>query len=209
MATTPDTNTVRTHKSGKNPREIQSYRPIALLCTLSKVFEKIVNNRITTFATANRIIPDHQFGFRKGHAIEETIVNLKPWEECLIQATTEDKVRHPLKCILFIPNAAQLISELIGKRILAQNTIKKNQTWRILNRVNKNTNAMLVWPLDVKSAEGLKEHGNNIFFGFKRLQGRLKENVDKIDEELLKELNINSEGEETNLNDTIIQAPLM
>ena len=40
-------------------------RPVSLLCILSKVFEKIMHARLISFLEVNKILIQHQFGFRK------------------------------------------------------------------------------------------------------------------------------------------------
>lgn len=54
-------------KPGKNLKSPESYRPISLLNTCGKVFDKIVLARITEIINEKKILPDEQFGFRKGH----------------------------------------------------------------------------------------------------------------------------------------------
>jgi len=54
-------------KPGKNPNDITSYRLISLLPILSKILEKIFLNRLTPIIDENKLIPYHQFGFRKEH----------------------------------------------------------------------------------------------------------------------------------------------
>jgi hypothetical protein len=54
-------------KSG-DKRLVENYRPISLLNVFSKVFEKIVHNRLTSFLNINNLISPCQFGFRKSHA---------------------------------------------------------------------------------------------------------------------------------------------
>lgn len=53
-------------KPGKDPTSPSSYRPISLLSSLSKLFEKIIQNRLLNFANENNIFPEEQFGFRRG-----------------------------------------------------------------------------------------------------------------------------------------------
>jgi hypothetical protein len=60
-------------KPGKPPHELTSYRPISLLPLVSKLFEKILLNRILPHVDSNRLLPAHQFGFRKRHStIDQT-----------------------------------------------------------------------------------------------------------------------------------------
>jgi hypothetical protein len=54
-------------KSGDR-RLIENYRPISLLNVFSKVFEKIVHNRLTSFLNFNNLISPRPFGFRKSHS---------------------------------------------------------------------------------------------------------------------------------------------
>jgi len=52
----------------KNPKLCQDYRPISILCTLSKVFEKLVHSQIYNYVLTNNIINPLQSGFRKKHS---------------------------------------------------------------------------------------------------------------------------------------------
>lgn len=58
-------------KPGKPPNLATSYRPISLLPILSKVLEKIILSRLKEELITNKIIPDHQFGFREKHSTIE------------------------------------------------------------------------------------------------------------------------------------------
>jgi hypothetical protein len=51
-------------KPGKDHSNPSNYRPIILLSSISKVFEKIILKRLQDLISANNILPDHQFGFR-------------------------------------------------------------------------------------------------------------------------------------------------
>ena len=53
------------HKGGKT-HVINNYRPISILSNLSKIYKKIINNRLNNFLTKYNIISDYQFGFREG-----------------------------------------------------------------------------------------------------------------------------------------------
>jgi hypothetical protein len=54
-------------KSGKNLSEVESYRPIALLPIMSKLFEKLILKRLKPIIAEKHLVPTHQFGFRKNH----------------------------------------------------------------------------------------------------------------------------------------------
>jgi hypothetical protein len=53
-----------------------NYRPISLLIIFSKLLEKIVNKRVTTFLKHNNLISDRQFGFRQGKSTEDAVLLL-------------------------------------------------------------------------------------------------------------------------------------
>lgn len=55
-------------KPGKDKHRPESYRPISLLNTMSKVFEKIVLKRINEHIHAHNILRPEQFGFRTKHS---------------------------------------------------------------------------------------------------------------------------------------------
>jgi hypothetical protein len=60
-------------KPGKSPNEPMSYRPISLLLILSKVYEKLFLHRLLPITENRRLLPDHQFGFRRRHfTIDQT-----------------------------------------------------------------------------------------------------------------------------------------
>ena len=47
---------------------MSNYRPISILPTLSKIFEKLIHVRIYQFLDDNRVLYRYQFGFRKAHS---------------------------------------------------------------------------------------------------------------------------------------------
>ena len=55
------------YKSG-NKSVMSNYRPISILPTISKIFEKLLHKRIYEFFEKNNVIHDYQFGFRKEHS---------------------------------------------------------------------------------------------------------------------------------------------
>jgi hypothetical protein len=63
-------------KPGKDPSDPASYRPISLLCSLSKVFERIILTRVLDYTVMNGVLPDCQFGFRSRHSTCHQVVRL-------------------------------------------------------------------------------------------------------------------------------------
>ena len=47
--------------------EVEQYRPISLLCNISRVFERVVFNKIYNFLSAN--LNNAELGFRKNHSL--------------------------------------------------------------------------------------------------------------------------------------------
>jgi hypothetical protein len=56
--------------------DINNYRPISLLCTFSKILEKIVANRLTNYLNVNNLISPNQFGFRPKHSTVHPMLSL-------------------------------------------------------------------------------------------------------------------------------------
>ena len=47
-----------------------NYRPISLLCAISKLFEKVVYNQLYDYFTKNKLFHDNQYGFKTKHSTE-------------------------------------------------------------------------------------------------------------------------------------------
>ena len=60
-------------KSG-NSSSVKNYRPISLLCIVSKILEKIVHKYVMGFV--ERLITPSQFGFLKGHSTLQQLLIL-------------------------------------------------------------------------------------------------------------------------------------
>ena len=63
-------------KPGKDPHQAASYRPISLLPVFSKILEKIIYARLKPIIEKEKLIPDHQFGFRNKHSTIEQMHRL-------------------------------------------------------------------------------------------------------------------------------------
>lgn len=63
------------HKKG--PKHlIINYRPISLLTSFSKIFERAIKKRLVKFLDENDILSETQYGFRKGKCTTHAILNL-------------------------------------------------------------------------------------------------------------------------------------
>ena len=54
-------------KSGKR-HDLSNYRPISILPLFSKIFEKLIHVRLTSFFDTNNVLSENQFGFRRKHS---------------------------------------------------------------------------------------------------------------------------------------------
>jgi len=62
------------HK-GKETAEITNYRPISLLSSVSKVFEKFFHKRLYKFLEMKNILSSFQFGFRSKHSTIDAVTS--------------------------------------------------------------------------------------------------------------------------------------
>jgi hypothetical protein len=57
-----------------NKTEISAYRPVSLLTSFSKIFEKVIYNRLLQHAQVNKLITIDQYGFINNSSIELAIL---------------------------------------------------------------------------------------------------------------------------------------
>ena len=60
------------HK-GKARSEVENYRPISLLLTISKLLEKLMYSQVYDFLISSNQLYESQYGFQKNHACEHAI----------------------------------------------------------------------------------------------------------------------------------------
>ena len=60
---------------GKSKTEIINYRPVSLLPVVSKILEKIVNDRIIGFFKKHKLFYEGQYGFRQGRSTTDAILD--------------------------------------------------------------------------------------------------------------------------------------
>ena len=54
----------------ENPELVDNYRPVSLLCAISKVFEKTAYNQLYNYFKINNLFYNSQYGFRDEHSTE-------------------------------------------------------------------------------------------------------------------------------------------
>ena len=55
---------------------LSNYRPISLLLTISKIFERILCNQLYEYFNSNNLLTKQQYGFRTNHYTEYAAVKL-------------------------------------------------------------------------------------------------------------------------------------
>ena len=61
---------------GKDKTEFNNYRPISLLNVISKIYEKIMHNRLYKFCDRFKILHEGQYGFRTGRSTIDALTEL-------------------------------------------------------------------------------------------------------------------------------------
>ena len=55
---------------------LSNYRPISLLPTISKIFERIIYNQLYQYFNDNELLAEQQYGFRAQHSTEYAAIKL-------------------------------------------------------------------------------------------------------------------------------------
>ena len=61
---------------GEDTMKINNYRPVSVLPLFSKIFERVIYERINNFITKNYILYKYQFGFREGYCTNVALIVL-------------------------------------------------------------------------------------------------------------------------------------
>ncbi|XP_075147172.1 uncharacterized protein LOC142221345 [Haematobia irritans] len=59
-----------------NARNIENFRPISILSSVDKIFEKILFDRLSSYITENQFMYKFQYGFRKGCGVNDAALNV-------------------------------------------------------------------------------------------------------------------------------------
>ena len=69
---------------GRCKTDPSNYRPISILLTLSKLFEKHINKHLMAYLNKYRLIHESQSGFRQKHSCQTALVKLiDQWMTCI------------------------------------------------------------------------------------------------------------------------------
>ena len=63
-----------------------NYRPISLLSIFSKIFEKLMHQRLYNFLELHEILFQMQFGFRNGHSTDHALISLSERIKCTLDS---------------------------------------------------------------------------------------------------------------------------
>ena len=85
-----------------------NYRPISLLPSISKNFEKAILEQLATYLDSNNLIHKHQYGFRKNHSTEYASLHLVDYLNYKM-----DKRRTPVNFYLDLSKAFDSLSHYI------------------------------------------------------------------------------------------------
>ena len=59
-----------------DPEKLENYRPISILPAFSKLYEKVVYNRIYKYLTNHNLLYNNQFGFLRNHSPYMVLIQL-------------------------------------------------------------------------------------------------------------------------------------
>jgi exonuclease III len=76
------------HKGG-NKSDVSNYRPISLLSSFSKIYEKLMHKRLVKFMNDNDSLYEMQYGFRSGRSCEHALLTA---QNCLLNNLNKNKI---------------------------------------------------------------------------------------------------------------------
>ena len=63
------------YKSGERAK-VENYRPISVLSVFSKIYEKVMYNRLLPNLEINNVLHKHQYGFRPGYSTDQALIHM-------------------------------------------------------------------------------------------------------------------------------------
>jgi len=84
-------NVTPVHKKGSKANAT-NYRPISLLPIVSKIMEKIINNKLMRYLEGNNLLHSSQFGFRKQRSSLQSVLSISQAAEDALDAGEEYRI---------------------------------------------------------------------------------------------------------------------
>ena len=115
---------------------MDNYRPISLLSCFSKIIEKIVAIRLTSFLTENNILSEWQFGFRSQHSTVHPMVHFTNFlSNAFNQKNTHWQFSVISKKLLTVVTTPYCYLNLKNMGFVALNYYGLNLTFQIVNNL--------------------------------------------------------------------------
>ena len=114
--------------------ELANYRPISIIPSFSKLFEKIISNRLLSYINKFEIFNPAQYGFRKKHSTYMAMLNL--YDKVSEAVDKNDFLGSLIFCASFFP--------ILTKYSLKFSTIKLALAIRLLPILNSLVGAMFL-----------------------------------------------------------------
>ena len=108
---------------GGNKEELGNWRPISITCCTSKLMEKLVKKRLTSYLSKHDILSDFQFGYRTKHSTTHAILNIS---DTILRNLDEKK--HTVSIFLDLSKGF----DCVNHEILFKKTFSLRHTWTCL-----------------------------------------------------------------------------
>ena len=106
---------------GGNKEDVSNYRPVSLLPVPGKILEKLIHNQIMQFFNKNKILCEHQSGFRPKYSTLNSITNLT---DDIYNSINNGKVT--LAAFIDLKNAFDTVNHEISLKKLEKMGIRDN-----------------------------------------------------------------------------------
>lgn len=93
-----------------NRESVNNYRPIAILTTLSKIFERLINKRLTVYLENFNLLSNSQYGFRSGRSTESAVLDLVNF--------VAEKLDNKFKCLTIFLDLAKAFDTVSVPRLV-------------------------------------------------------------------------------------------
>lgn len=99
------------HKGG-DPENISNYRPISLLSILNKIVEEIMVDQLKNHLEVNRILVEHQYGFRSGRGTQQAV--------CCLQTCIQEALENNEYPVVVFLDYSRAFDTVPRERLLAK-----------------------------------------------------------------------------------------